>query len=896
MEQNILELSLNAYADAVDKLKAKVDTLDKSSSEYVNTLVELKRMQNEFNSALEKGGDDITNQATNVNKFTENINKLSESLGTSTTKSIAFKDVMQGVGNITQALGVNLGGVTKAIGLYNTATQMSTVMTEKFGLTAKAAWISTGIGAVILAIVGALKLLFDATQKDAQATNDMKVAFSAIQPIIDLVSNAVNVLAKWVANAAKQFAEGLPSAIQTTGKVFAAVPKWIGNVVQAFANMNKFIGKYMDGFYQTIGKTLGSAAGKFAEFADAIGLDGVANKIKSLQSSLNNLKSPFSVIGGAAENVAKTFNGYASNIEKTFNNIAANQQHYVDMSKEDIKLQQDNLKIQQENEASLGRQIDLRKQIAKEDDPKKKLELQKQLGEEITKNGKAQVEYAKRVYEQEKKRQALSPSSLADEEYLKSLERNVLKAENTYNGMLVRVEKQTAATNAKMSADTVKAAADAQKEQEKLSRSLVSGVGSSIEGVRTGAKGEVGEKQAELEILRALNKSKYETEQAYSDDIYKVKSKAVQDEIDLLQQAVDNTNILEEDKLKIINKLTSAQNELRNLQNQKQLDDIKLLHQKQKEEQEQFQKDMYDPQGEMAADWADRLSQLEPSLQEKIINTYVPENLKDEVISRLHGMNEDVFAVMRSDEEKLNEDTLAQFDLLQKQLDERKAAGEDIAEEQAELNQRIEAEANRHANAMAEIDVKETKSKQDNFKKQYDAAVKVSKQLGSVFNDIAQLEQDQIKQRYENGEISEEQAKEEFERTKKIQIAGAIMETISGALASQMSVWKDASLPLWGKIAMSALLGAQTLMSGYQQVAQIEATTFEGGGRSKTSSMATLQPASVSPLVDENRDLQQLENAQIVSQQEGDNRVYILQSDITESNKQVEIRENNTTF
>lgn len=103
------------------------------------------------------------------------------------------------------------------------------------------------------------------------------------------------------------------------------------------------------------------------------------------------------------------------------------------MAKEDIKLQQDNLKLQKENEESLGRQIDLRRQIAKEDDPKKKLELQKQLGEEITKNGQAQVEYARRVYEQEKKRQSLSPSSIADAEYLASLERNVKSAENTYN-------------------------------------------------------------------------------------------------------------------------------------------------------------------------------------------------------------------------------------------------------------------------------------------------------------------------------------------------------------------------------------------------------------------------------------------------------------------------------
>lgn len=904
MEQNILDISLDKYAASIQKLQGNLNNLDSQSKEYVKTLTELQTLQNQFNEALETANDSVQSTAGNIETYSSHVDNLNKTFETSSGTIKGFNTVMQGVGNLSQALGINIGGVTKAIGIYNTTTQAATVLTETFGITAKAAWISTGIGAIILAIVSALKFFFDATKKDEQATNDMKVALTAIQPVLDLIKNAINVVARAVAGAARTFAEGLPKALKIAGQALAAVPRWIGNVVQAFGNMNKFIGNIMDGFYQIIGKALAAAAGKFAEFADWLGLDGIAKKINGLADNLKNLKSPFTYVGQAAESVAKTFDGYADKITKTFDGMASKQETYLAMAKEDISLQQDKLKLEKENEESLARQIDLRRQIAKEDDPKKKLELQKQLGDEITKNGEAQVEYARRVYEQEKKRQSLSPSSIADKEYLASLERNVLAAENTYNQMLIKVDKQTAATHEKMSASAVKAAEKALKEAEKLSRELMSKATTEITGVKTQGKGEADQKKAEIEILRALNKSKADVEQEYANDIYAIKKKALDDEMAILQASIDNNDIMENEKLKLINQLTAAQNEARNLANEKQLEDIKILHQKQKEETEEFEKSQVDIQREMIEQWSEQLSELQPSMQEKILNTYVPEELREQLKERLQAMHEDQFQVMREDEERLNAQTMDYLKLLEVQLEERAKKGEDVANEQKELDQRLEQEANRHAMAMAKIDQKETKSKQDNFKKQAKAAQQLAKQLGSIFSQIAQLEQDQIKQRYERGEISEEQAKEEFERTKKIQIAGAIMETLSGALASQMSVWTEKSLPLWGKIAMSVLLGISTLTSGMMQVKQIQATQFDSGGSGGASSAAsqaasnaaaTIIPANIAPLVDENRDMDNLQTVDVGSSSQ-DNRVYIVEQDIQDSNERVEVRENNTTF
>ena len=164
--------------------------------------------------------------------------------------------------------------------------------------------------------------------------------------------------------------------------------------------------------------------------------------------------------------------------------------------------------------------------------------------------------------------------------------------------------------------------------------------------------------------------------------------------------------------------------------------------------------------------------------------------------------------------------------------------------------------------------------------------------IGSLTGKIADFWKSSTQAQLDAGEITQEEAEKQFEKIKAFEIASAIATTIAGALHSQMSVWKDPSLPLWGKIAMSALLGAETLISGYTQVKQIEATKIG----STTGDSSSITVANATPLLDEAQDVNQLTSLNVNGDSGSDSRVYILQSDIVETTNQNKVRVKQSTF
>lgn len=168
--------------------------------------------------------------------------------------------------------------------------------------------------------------------------------------------------------------------------------------------------------------------------------------------------------------------------------------------------------------------------------------------------------------------------------------------------------------------------------------------------------------------------------------------------------------------------------------------------------------------------------------------------------------------------------------------------------------------------------------------------------FGNLIGTVAGIEQNRIEQQLENGKISEEEAKKEFERVKKMQIAEAVAATISGGIGAYMNDIKTYTPPF--SYIMAGIDMASTLAAGYAQVKQIQSQTLNGGGGSGISSAsgggqsASLDMISVSPILDERQDTVAMTRLTDQTNQ----RVYILQSDITESNRQVEVRQSETTF
>ena len=176
----------------------------------------------------------------------------------------------------------------------------------------------------------------------------------------------------------------------------------------------------------------------------------------------------------------------------------------------------------------------------------------------------------------------------------------------------------------------------------------------------------------------------------------------------------------------------------------------------------------------------------------------------------------------------------------------------------------------------------------------------VAQGIGNLMNTVSSIWQASIKERVKNGKITEEQGKKEFESTKKLQIAAAIVNGLAGvatAVSTAMSLG-----PILGPI-MAAVNSALVITTTSMQISKIKSTTFDGGGggsMGETSAQATPTPAAMEykPNYQANvtGDSEAVNLANAVNEGQRDQRVYLVESDVQEAGKRVEVREAETTF
>ena len=253
-----------------------------------------------------------------------------------------------------------------------------------------------------------------------------------------------------------------------------------------------------------------------------------------------------------------------------------------------------------------------------------------------------------------------------------------------------------------------------------------------------------------------------------------------------------------------------------------------------------------------------------------------------------------------------------EFDKKEKLLQierERLEGTKSIYEELYALDGLSEEQKQEYANKLKEIDadLAENSKQMNDLKKEEAMSLlntygQVAQGIGDLMGTISDIWQDSIKERVKNGKITEEQGKKEFEQSKKLQIATAIINGLAGvanAVSSAMTIPPPA-----GPI-MAAINSAMVITTTAAQIAKIKSTTFDGGGSSSVggdvASAAAIPTAAAmeytpkySTNVTGNSETFNLANA--VSEGQKDTRVYVVESDINEAGKRVEIREAESTF
>ena len=163
--------------------------------------------------------------------------------------------------------------------------------------------------------------------------------------------------------------------------------------------------------------------------------------------------------------------------------------------------------------------------------------------------------------------------------------------------------------------------------------------------------------------------------------------------------------------------------------------------------------------------------------------------------------------------------------------------------------------------------------------------------IADIFGTVAEAEEERIQRQLDAGDIGIEAAKSQFETVKKWQYAQTWINTIAGMTAALTAPSLQSNPAGWVAAATQA---ASLLATGIAQTIKIKNTQFDGGGVSSGGSGVSASP-SVTP-IDVRNDIQQSPTVLPDSQSPRNQRVYILERDIQDSNRRVEIRENNSTF
>lgn len=241
------------------------------------------------------------------------------------------------------------------------------------------------------------------------------------------------------------------------------------------------------------------------------------------------------------------------------------------------------------------------------------------------------------------------------------------------------------------------------------------------------------------------------------------------------------------------------------------------------------------------------------------------------------------------------------FEIDRERLTQRKATLEEMLEIDGLEAEKKQEYADELARVNADIVENSKQSKQaekDHAAEIINTYADLAGSLGSLMGDIASIWQDNIKQRYENGEITKEQAEEEFENSKKMQIATAIVNGLAG-VATAVSTAMQLG-PIAGPI-VGAINSALVMTTTMAQIAKIKQTKFDSGSTSVNNSStstptnaATAYVPTYNTNVTGQSETTNLANA--VKEGQNDMRVYVVESDIAQSAKRVEVREEESTF
>lgn len=874
-DESMIYASLEDYKMKISDLRAELETLTIGSQRYNEILLELNNTTKEM---TDKTADAQVATLSLKDNFSNIVSQITGSMGPMSTA---------------------LGGVITGITGFQTAW---TNLTKVFMANPWVAALTIALGALMTII----KKVTDAIKGNEETSNKWNKAMATFQPIIDAITNAFDWLAEAFVDAISTITDNLPGFLRSFGKGAKKVLDFIGGIVDAITFVPKIISDALSKAMPTIMKVITGPMRALSKILETLGANDWAAKVNSAANSVTEFAVDASnTITDLIKNAGTFVKDLGTKIDNSMNDFAGKMEHSRKLKEQEIKLNQEEGDSLDELAQSELREGKIREQIAKETDPKKQIELYKQLREEQNKAFDKQAKLAKQRYDLAVEYAKLTPNDEAANDNLDRLKAAVTKVEAERAEAMARTDKRATKmleqVNKAMSEGNKKAQEEALKRIAEEERAAIEASKKVFDDLQDKIKGldgttdillfDLNEQEKQLKIFGKLDADAQKT---MSEQRYKVQKDDLDSRVKMYEEALKKEELMEEERKKLTDEYNKLKNEQYKLDKQHEYDLLAI---------------------QINAIKTRKDEAINKSTNEESIETSSADQTYYEELTQLNDLYEqgkmsynDYFAGLeaakQNHEYRINEITTIanqeRLDALKKYWEDVVAQfGEDSIEAlaaYAAYEQAMTDENARHVDIRINQNKREAQDQIKNLKQNIKIAQQLSRSVANVMGTVSDIMQANIEEKVKRGEISEEEAEKEFENVKKLQIAEAIINTLTGALQSQMSVWApDSGIPtVWAKIAMSAALGIQTLATGYAQVQKIRNTTFGGSGSGSTQ--PTIITGAATPLLNEAQDLNNLDAMYVTGQQQQDMRVYVLESDITNAQNNQKVRVTESTF
>ena len=812
--------SFKSLGDAkkyIDRLRASLIDLDETSDEYTERVEEIDKVQDKLNKAMKATGDKTKDAEGSYNALSKKMSELKKAF--KATNDEAEREVLakqivnindqlkemdasignyqRNVGNYEAAFTKGLSGIAEQVQALGNPLAVAKNGVLALGKAMKAL-IANPVGAVIMAIVVAIKALKKGFEQSETATNSLKRAFSALQPIMNAISNVFTGFAKIVGSIAEN-----------------AIPALVNGLMKASDWMMNLLNKI-----------------------------GIVSDEK-LESFRKNIE--------AQKEAVKTTQ------DLTNREIA--------LTERKRKFQVEEAKAALEVEELKSKSVDKEKYTAKEREAFLNQAINKE--REINKEKLALVQ---EEYDIMKKRSELTDNDAATNDALAEAEARLYNTRREYFTREKELLSQKIAAGKELSDAEKKRLEESKKNAEKADELKKEELKKAEEIKKRAELSLMSNTDRELKILEDKYKEEKALLEKYEQDTTKLTA-----EYEAKKQEIMGLSKANEINERAIQSLKDG--------TQRQLDVLKKRYEEEKKLLEANEIDTVNLTKEYERQVAEaKAGAGEGKINEINDNSSLERDIADKTIQNEFAKNKKLLQI---DRERL-EGTKAIYEELYN-LD---GLSEEQKQEYANKLKEIDADLAENSKQMTDLKKEEAMSLLNTYGQ-------VAQGVGDLMGTITDIWQDSIKERVKNGKITEEQGKKEFEQSKKLQIATAIINGLAGvatAVSTAMSLG-----PIAGPI-MAAVNSAMVIATTAAQVAKIKSTAFDGGGSvgGETAPQAAPAPVAMEYVPNYSTNItgesETVNLAAAVNEGQRDQRVYLVESDIQEMGRRVEVRDAESTF